>query len=289
MSNLEPQTVEQFVESFLDYSSDKSNKTNREVLPTRSNKISKKNLAREVKNFLTHKGEALDAPYNPFDSTNKLTPAFINEFQKQLGMNVIRRNPGKTSVAGIATVVGAFAIPSIVFFTIAAVTGVTAISAVLPFLPFLAALGPVGAVLAFAGLIAAAALVIYGVTVGITAAATTPKKTEIEEDDEQHVSIYASLNTHAEMSIHHDLEDTTVQIRKILKQTEAEEQARRNQPQASVAAPKPQLLHKDQKGVEDTNSFIRKMMLETEAKDQAKKNQRAAAAATLRDTSTIYR
>jgi hypothetical protein len=191
-----PTTVEEFVEAFLDAKA-YTNQIYREFFnsaiglrftaESNSWEISKEKLKDHVTLFHgSFKGspEELSSLYNPIDPrSNNLDEAFINEFQKQLGMNVIRRHPLKTLAAGLGVGFGAFALPLAVLFTMSAVTGVSAMGAVFSFLPFLAALGPVGAVFAFSGLIAAAALVIYGLTVGITAAATTPKKIEIKDDE----------------------------------------------------------------------------------------------------------
>lgn len=97
------------------------------------------------------------------------------EIQKQAGMNIISKYPLRTFVASVLVGFIAFTLPLVGMMIFEAVTGGVAMSAILPFLPFLAAFGPLGAAVAFAGLISAAALVIFGATAAITAAATEKK------------------------------------------------------------------------------------------------------------------
>jgi hypothetical protein len=267
-------TIEEFVEAFLEEpSNDFPNLTIREVL-NKTGKVSKTTLIFLMKNFFVTRalqlkiasstnsldvGESAISPlspqdlpnityatpseishsekkasYNPFTPENHLSPAFIKEFQKQLGTNVIYRHPWKTLAAGIGVGVGAFALSLMILVIMSTVTSVGVIPAVLSFLPFLATLGPLGVAFAFAGLIAAASLVIFGVTVGITAAATTPKSIKIEEDAktsnqlDKHSSLQAN-NTGYNSVMFLDLNDARRHVEDFVVPTPAITQLRRQE------------------------------------------------------------
>jgi hypothetical protein len=210
MPDLRPSTKEEFVEEFLAYrpaSSGEEGETIREKI--RREKKTKKELAEMVtlfeKQFKTPPTElsiasdldevsstSSDQAYSPWQVSNGLSPAFIQEVRHQAGMNVIRKNPLNTWTAAGIVAASTFTMPLIAFVIFEAVTGATAMSAILPFLPFLAALTPVGAALAFAGMIAAASLIIFAITVGITAGATH-KNIEFEEEDVAPSSVNASM------------------------------------------------------------------------------------------------
>lgn len=101
--------------------------------------------------------------------------------------SVVTRYSKQFTVAALAVPALAFGIPAATMFAVEAGTGIGSLSAVtsaMPFLGFLTAVGPVFGVLAFAAILAVAALVVYGLVTAITHAATknTNRAPESAED-----------------------------------------------------------------------------------------------------------
>jgi hypothetical protein len=113
------------------------------------------------------------------DTSCQLTPEYIVAFEDEIGMNVVRRNPRTTLVLASLTAIVSFIGPLLGIFIFEAVSH----TAFVTLLPFLAGLGPVGAAMAAAAIITVGAMAIYGLVIGITAAATSKKvKVDILED-----------------------------------------------------------------------------------------------------------
>jgi hypothetical protein len=183
------QETKEFAEAFLAYQFNGEGETNREKL-RRLGKITHEQFHHMMGEFrdLGNSKFRKQPQDHRFMVNLPIPDELIREIQKQAGMNIIRRNPWRTFVTSVVVGLGAAVLPLVGMFIFEAVTGASAMSAVLSALPFLAAFGPLGAAVGFVGLISAAALVIYGITVGITAAKTEKNIEVVESNDERQFS-----------------------------------------------------------------------------------------------------
>lgn len=117
-----------------------------------------------------------DKIFDNYPNLDKLTPEYIVAFEDEINMNVIRRNPRATLVVATLTAAISFIGPLLGIFIFEVVSH----TAFLTLLPFLAGLGPVGAALAVAAVFMVGMMAIYGLIIGITAAATN-KNIKVEE------------------------------------------------------------------------------------------------------------
>lgn len=103
----------------------------------------------------------------------KLSDEFIRMFEKEVGLNVIRRHPGGTVLAFILTTAITFGGTLLAILLYESITASSFMTVLATVMPFMAALGPIGAVILAAAALTVAALLIYGAVVGLMAATTS--------------------------------------------------------------------------------------------------------------------
>jgi hypothetical protein len=121
---------------------------------------------------------------NPYiyNRDGTLTPEFIKLFKEEVGLNSIKRHPGRTVAAFLLTGGIAVGLTFLGVFVFEVINVASLLAYLVTTMPFMAALGPLGAILLLTAFVLVGSLLVCGAVVGITAK-VTEKTITVTPDD----------------------------------------------------------------------------------------------------------
>ncbi len=204
MSNLLQDFIVHFTEHHVDSIDTSLDSTEEKTISIRDlvrqkKTISEPELRSQVSKYfdeyVCHKNQRTLGP-DIFNSNRTLSTTFIKSFEEEVGLNSIKRHPGRTVLSFLLTGGAAVGLTFLGIFLFEAINATTFFALLVGAMPFMAALGPLGAILLATAVLTIAALLVCAAVVGITAAATSKAVTVTAENGAPFSDAPSSSATH---------------------------------------------------------------------------------------------